>query len=177
MGLGFLNIFKNWTRDEDAVAATEAALIFPILLTMLLSLLDIGNAVLTSQKTIRSSQIVADLLARTNVVDDNELADAVQAGQLSFEPFSTESYGYDIVSIRFNDDGNAEIVWRETQNMEALSNPLQQAAALSASGGGVLMVAVKYDFEPAFAGFVAEEVQMQEIAFARGRNTGVIERE
>lgn len=169
--------FRLWRKGEDAVAATEAALIFPILLTLLLGVFDMGNGVLANQKTIRASQVVGDLIARTNIVDDTELAEAVTAGRLALEPLPTDSYGVDIVSIRFDDDANAQIVWRETQNMSPVSDVLSRVDALASAGSGVMVVSVKYEFEPTFASFVTDGFTMQETAFTRGRNTAVIGRE
>lgn len=170
------DVLKSWRCDERGVAATEAALVFPILMTMLLSLMDAGNGILANQKTIRSSQIVADLITRTNMVDDFELDDAIEAGALAFEPMSSANYGVDIVSVRFDENSNSEIVWRETRNMSAGEGVLGNVSAIAAPDSGVVMVTVEYKWKPYFSGFVFKEITMQEIAFARGRNTAVVGR-
>ena len=159
---------------RDAVAAVESALIFPVLLTLLLGVFDMGNAILANQKAIRASQVVADLVTREREVSDADIDEAVEAGQLAFEPLESGSYGVDIVSIRFDDDANPEIVWRETQNMSAVASVLTDVASLAEAGGGVVVVNVEYLFEPIFAGFVVNLVPMQETAFARGRKSAVV---
>jgi Flp pilus assembly protein TadG len=60
----FRNFTARWGRETEAVATVEAALVFPILLTLLLGTFDMGNGILANQKTIRASQIVADLMSR-----------------------------------------------------------------------------------------------------------------
>jgi Flp pilus assembly protein TadG len=165
---------SSWWSGRDGVAATEAALVFPILLTLLLGVFDFGNAILVNQKTIRASQVTADLIARNRSVDALIVADAVAAGRLAYEPLSSESYGVDVVSIRFDDNADPQIVWRETQGMSPMADVLADVQSMAEAGNGVLVVGVEYTFEPLFAGFIVDEILMQERAFARGRKGPVV---
>lgn len=170
----FLTQFKNWFSAEDGVAAVEAALVFPILLVLLLGVFDMGNGILANQKAIRASQVTADLISRNRSVDAAMIDSAIEAGRLAFEPLSSATFGVDIVSIRFDENANAEIVWRETRNMIPNADVLNDVAALAEVDSGVLVVAVDYDFEPLFAGFIIDRIPMEEVAFARGRKSAVI---
>lgn len=164
----------RWVREEEGMATMEAALVFPILLVLLLGTFDMGNGILANQKAIRASQIVADLVTRDMTINQAAVHEAMEAGQLAFEPLETSSYGVDIVSVRFDEDAEPEIVWRETDNMNASPNILEDVTSLAEAGNGVVVVTVKYLFEPVFAGFVMDQVPMQEVAFARGRKSAVV---
>ena len=172
--LGLCSKIKFWWGDDRGLAAVEAALIFPVMLTLLLGVFDLGNGILANQKTIRASQVPADLIARNRSVDAAMVSEAVSAGRLAFEPMSSAGYGYDIVSIRFDDDANPQIVWRETDGMSQMANVLADVMPLAEAGNGVLVVGVEYEFRPVFAGFVIDNIPMQEIAFARGRKSPVV---
>jgi Flp pilus assembly protein TadG len=141
---------------------------------LLLGVFDLGNGILANQKTVRASQVVADIVARSSAVTAADITEAIQAGRLAFEPLNDESFGVDIVSVRFDQDENVEIVWRQTENMAPVDNVAARVAALSSPNEGAVMVAVQYDFEPLFAGFVVNEINMQEIAFSRGRKSAVV---
>ncbi len=177
MFVSFRKLVSRWRQEENALAAVEAALIFPVMLTLLMSIYDFGNAILANQKAIRASQVVADLITRENVVSDADIIEAVNAGRLVFEPLSSISYGVDIVSIRFDENADSEIVWRETENISSIPDALTAVAALEAENDGVVMVTVDYQFEPLFAGFVINTFDMRETAFSRGRSSPVITRE
>tara|TARA_R110002072_G_scaffold165852_1_gene319091 strand:+ start:1379 stop:1906 length:528 start_codon:yes stop_codon:yes gene_type:complete len=174
--MSFFSIFKSWKDGEEGMAAVEAAMVFPIMVVMLLGVFDLGNAILTNQKALRASQVVADLIARNGVVSDQDIDDAIEAGRLAFEPLDSSSYGVDIISIRFDEDENSEIVWRETMNMSGVANPLGDVDALKDVDEGVVMVAVHYDFEPKFAKFL-NDISMNEVAFSRGRRSPVVVRD
>lgn len=165
-----------WWRSEDGVAAMEAAFVFPLLLTLLLGTFDMGNGILANQKTIRASQVTADLISRTSSVDNAMINEAIEAGELALDPLPTGTFGVDVVSISFDDDANAIVEWRETRNMTPLADVLTRVESLAEAGEGVMVVAVEYEFEPFFAGFVVDKIYMQEIAFSRGRKSAVVER-
>jgi hypothetical protein len=133
-----------------------------------------GNGILANQKTIRSSQIVADLVTRERSIDEAGIDEAIEAGRLAFETLSSTAYGVDIISIRFDDDAVPEIVWRETRNMAPMADVFSRVEPLAEEGNGVFVVAVVYQFEPVFAGFILDSMPMREVAFARGRKSAVV---
>lgn len=170
-------VFKAWKDEEEAMAAVEAAMIFPIMLSMLLAIYDLGNGVLANQKTVRASQVVADLITRQGIVSDDDIIEAIEAGRLAFEPLDSSSYGIDIASVRFDEAATPEILWRETVNMTALPDVFSSVAALQAENEGVVMVSVRYVYEPLFAAFITSDIEMGEVAFSRGRNSPAITRQ
>lgn len=167
-------IIKKWIADESGMAAVESAMIFPVMLVLLLGTFDLGNGILANQKAIRASQVVADLVTRNNTLSNAELNEAIMAGQLALHPFDPSSLGVDVVSIRFDDNGDPEIVWRETRNMPPSPSVLTDVSPLATPNSGVVVSIIQYNFEPAFSGFVVDEIPMQEKAFARGRKTAVV---
>lgn len=169
-------ILERWLKRNEGLAAMEAAMVFPLLLVLLLGVFDLGNAILVNQKAIRASQIAADLVTRARSVDDAMIDEAIEAGRLALSPFSTESFGVDVVSISFDGEDDPQIIWRETRNMGALADILDLVAALDEEGEGIVVVAVEYNFEPVFSGFAVGSIHMREIAFARGRKSAVVER-
>lgn len=170
----FGSFWMLWLKEEKAIAAMEAAFVFPILLTLLLGVFDLGNAVLANQKVIRASQVVADLITRDRIVSAGDIDEAVMAGSLAIVPFDAGSYGVDIVSIRFVENDEMDVVWRETRNMTGIANLNERTAALAEDGNGVMVVTVEYLFEPLFSGFVVDHILMQETAFTRGRRSAVV---
>lgn len=175
---GLFLVLQNYINDRRGVAFSEFALIFPILFVLLFGVFDMGNAILVNQKTISSSQIIADLITRQIDVTDIELDEALAAGKLAMQPFSTAPYGVEVMSIGFTGDGDFDVLWRETRNMPEM--PMDEIgmriAELHQEEEGVVMVAVRYTYRPAFASFVVKEIDMQEISFARGRRTPVVTR-
>lgn len=162
-------------RNDDGLAAIEAALVFPILLTLLMGTFDLGNAILANTKVVRASQVVADLVTRTRSVSDADVAEAIEAGRLALEPLNTDSYGIDITSIEFDDEADASIEWRETENMTPDPSVLDRVEALAEEDSGVVVVSVRYLYRPFFGEFITGDIQMMETGFARGRKSAVVQ--
>ena len=62
------SMLRYWS-EETAVAAVETAILFPVLISMLMAVYDLGQGVVVNQKTISASQIIGDLIARNEVVN------------------------------------------------------------------------------------------------------------
>lgn len=165
-------------KDDGGVAAVEAGFLFPVLMTILCGMIDVGSALVANLKVTNACQIVSDLLARDRTVNDAQIDDAVVAGRLALHPMVTASYGIDIVGIQYVGASLTPTVrWRETVNMEENDDVLARSAGLGLQNEGVIAVTVNYTFRPFFVGFVMEELNMREEAYVRGRKGLFVERE
>lgn len=175
-----LHAFYN---REDGLAFIEFALIFPLLLTMMLGVWDVGHALWVNQKAIAASHTVADLVARQLRVSEDEVTQAMLAGELVMSPFPTEDRFYlEILSVGFDDEGNIdddpETTWQKTTDDAPVKQDLyDKIEPLAIPYEGVIAVRVTYDYEPTFGSFIIDRLEMKETAFARGRKTAVIQAE
>lgn len=182
-----LRIGKLWWRNQSGVAATEFALAFPILFMMLLATIELGNGIMANQKTIAASQMIADLITRTDVLTNAQLTDVKNAGRLALAPFDQDDVGFDILSVRFDPDGSDSgtepdpvIVWRDTDNMDGNEYEsdfiLDNAMPLALTGDGLIIVYVRFPYTPAFGTRFVGDINMIEASFARGRKSPVVTR-
>ena len=167
-------VVKRYCADQAGVSATEAAILFPVLMSLIMAVYDIGQGIVINQKTVAASQVIADLLARNEVVDVDLIDDIVIAGEMALEPYPTESFGYDITSVEFDEDGDPQILWRVTENMDEDDDAVDSTAGLGDEGDGVVVVSVVYQYIPFFSNFVVDSLDMRELAFLRGRQSPTI---
>lgn len=168
------NLWRRWRREDDGVALMEFVLIFPIMMTILLGVYDLGNGFLVNQKTIAASQIMSDLITRNVSITEDDLDDIIQAAQLTMAPYDLDNMGYDIVSVSFDEDDEPVEEWRRTVNMPENEEAFESTVNLGDEGDGVVVVSVSYNYEPVFGGFVLDNIPMMETSFARGRRTPVV---
>ncbi len=100
---------KRYYQDEKGTAAAEFVIIFPVMFFMILGIWDLGNGLWIGQKLIKTSNMVADLLARETEVTDAELAQAFEAGRLALQPFSDTTLTIEVYSFSFYEDGKASL--------------------------------------------------------------------
>jgi Flp pilus assembly protein TadG len=164
----------RWAQEEKAVAAIETVILFPVLLSLLMGCYDIGRGINVNQKTIAAAQIIGDLVARDRSVTFSSLQDIVEAGRLAFDPYASDSFGYDIVSVQFDEDGEPQVIWRVTQNAQQNDAAVESSTALGGPGDGVVIVTAVYNYEPYFMNFAVDDISMEEVAFLRGRRSSVV---
>ncbi|NCQ89212.1 MAG: hypothetical protein GW749_09525 [Alphaproteobacteria bacterium] len=170
-----LSLLRLW-REEKAVAALETAILFPVLISMLMAVYDLGQGVIVNQKTISASQIIADLVTRNEVLNMQLIDDIVIAGEMALRPYNNtnNSFGYDIIGVEFDEDEDPVEIWRVSENMAEGENLINRAEDLGLEGEGVIIVSVVYRYTPFFTNFVVSEFNMQETAVLRGRKSAIV---
>ena len=115
-----LSKLKNtrYIKDESGLSLVEMGVLFPVLLSMMMAVYDLGQGVVVNQKTVAASQIIADLVTRSETVDTEMITDIINSGELALEPYSTAEFGYDIASVVFDVDSDPVVLWRVTENMD-----------------------------------------------------------
>ena len=163
-------LLTAWWRNDSAVMALEAGLLFPVLATIMMGVVDIGSGLVTNQKLVNASHMVADLLAREDDITDAEFTDSVVAGEMAMNPYDTTSFGYDVVGIRFEEEElTPTVIWRETFNMPENASAEADSEGLGSEDEGVIVVTLKFLYVPVFSEFMTGPITMEEVAFARGR--------
>ncbi len=164
----------RWAMERQAVAAVEAAILFPVMMTLLMGAYDIGNGLVINQKTITSSQVMADLITRNQHLDMDAVNEIATAGRWALDPFPTTPMGYDIISVEFDEDEEPVVLWRVTNNMDGNDDAVDRTNAIAEAGNGVVIVSVAYTYRPFFSHFIVKEINMQEVAFLRGRRSATV---
>lgn len=164
----------RWAVEEDGTAFIEAAMLMPLLASMLMGVYDIGQGLSTNQRVIGASQIVGDLIARNRNLQYADLQDMIKAGELALDPYSKAPFGYDIVSVQFDADGNPVVLWRVTHNTAANDAAVDSTRGLGAAGDGLVVVTATYNYQPLFFNFFVDTINMKEVAFLHGRRSATV---
>ena len=170
-----INFIKRFWSREDGTAAMEAVMLFPPLLLLMMGVYDLGNGIILSQKTITATQIAADLIARDSTINSAGLEDSIQASRLAYEPYSLNEFGIDVASIEFDNNRMPQILWRETRDMPPNAQAITNVNGIGDEGEGMVIVTVRYTYTPFFSRYFIEDLDMQEVAYARGRRSPTVE--
>lgn len=168
------HFIKSWLNNEDGTAVMEVAMLAPPMMVLLMGVFDLGTGIVMSQKTITSSQIAADLVSRNRTIDSAGLNDIIEGSKLAFEPFGLSNYGIDVVSVEFDENGDPQILWRETRDMAPNDTSVASVAGLGEKGEGMIIVTVKYSYIPKFSHLFVDDLDFTEVAFTRGRRSPTI---
>ncbi len=169
---------KKFFQETCGVSSIEAAIVFPIMVTMMIGTFDLGMALMSNQKATRAAQMTADLLTRKAQMQSGDIDESIKAAELALDPLPADKLGVDIVSISFDELDKPYVVWRETYNMTPEDpDVVEDAFGLGTEGEGVLAVVVTYEHTPMFSAFITGTITIREASYFRGRKNAVVENE
>ncbi|MEQ1930676.1 MAG: TadE/TadG family type IV pilus assembly protein [Parvularculaceae bacterium] len=85
--------------NRDGLAATEFALILPVLLLMFFGMLEGSDILTVSRRLSHTANTVADLAARERTINHTELNDMLVGARRLLEPTNTSTLNITVVSV------------------------------------------------------------------------------
>lgn len=159
--------------DASGHAFLEAALIFPIMVSIFLGISEVGEALTVSRRMEAAAGTSADLVARLRTVTSPELGAIKPMIDAMFRPFPTDTIGLVISSVVADADNNTTVGWSYADGAGAVARNVGSAAALPAGltepNMSVIFVEVRYNFQSTLAVLIAGGLPMQAEAYMRPR--------
>ncbi|HLN22623.1 MAG TPA: TadE/TadG family type IV pilus assembly protein [Patescibacteria group bacterium] len=149
-----------WTflSDRSGLAATEFALVLPVMLAGWLGMAQLSQMSVASTKAMMAAQSVGDLMSQEPSLSGN-FTDLVLAASQVLSPLPTTSsvLTVDVVSISFNSSNVPQLGWRCTtgsggDTTAQMNAAIATATGLGTSGQSVIMVTVTYSYTPTITG-------------------------
>lgn len=172
--------WRRFWRDIRGVAASEFALILPVMMVLMLGSVEVGNALLLHRKVTSATQTGADLAAQATALDDADIANLFEAMDAILAPFPTEPAGIILQSV-VDDDGSTVIDWIDVQGggggAGAAGDELDVPDGLVLPGASVIVAQVSYDYTPVFADLIVNSFTISDTAYLRPRRVTAVVRE
>jgi Flp pilus assembly protein TadG len=163
----------NFLTDTSGIAATEFALVLPLMVLMWLSMAQLAQLSTASAQTTLAAQSAADLMTQGDPPSFTDLTSAVD--QMVGPVPAGSSITLDVVDILFNSSNTPTQSWRCTVGSDADGTvPLSLANGLGTSGQSVIMVTVKYIYTPTITGGVLGSLTFTDRSFNKPRLGGTV---
>jgi len=171
-------LWRRFRHCSRGLAASEFALIAPILALVYCGVVEITALILVQRKVIAATQSTADLITQEATVTNSDIADIEVAARLIFTPYSTGNLSMTFASIRFDSTtGEPLLEWQEQSGGGvggATLVPL--AVGMGLPGEGLVITVVTYAYTPIFADLITGTIMLTERAFTRPRRSKVVTR-
>lgn len=165
---------------RGGIAASEFALLLPIMILLLFGTAEVGSAVLVHRKITAATQTAADLVAQATIMDDNDIENLFDAMDAVMSPYDDGSATYVVESI-VTEDGNTEIDWVEISGTDEAQagDEIDLPDGVMLAGSSVIVVRVSYPYEPIFGDliFPGGQFTMSDIAYLKPRRTDQVVRD
>lgn len=137
--------------DDRGVAATEFALVLPVLLLILLGGYQLSQAASAHRKVTRTARTVADLTTQYLTMSSSDVSTVLNASSQVMAPFNVASLSIVLTEFSVSAAGAATVTWSRALNGTALA-PGSSATlppGVCLPNASVVLASVTYSFAPA----------------------------
>ncbi|MEL6436356.1 MAG: TadE/TadG family type IV pilus assembly protein [Pseudomonadota bacterium] len=160
--------FRKFARDDRGVAATEFALIMPLLMTLTFGVFEVYFAYIAEDQFTRYSTQTADLLARAPELKTADIKDLLDvANKIMVEVDSHELIELHVASIGYKTTGgNPLLLWTRSSFGKNGGTPIvfdiKEAEGLGMPGETIIRVHSKYTYTSPFTYFLKVNPYLKE---------------
>lgn len=145
---GGSGLIARFARDRRGVSAVEFALIAPLMIAFYFGVTEFCQGFMAQKRMTRSAASVADLVAQTDVVTKDELADILAIGQTIMQPYSTSTLTLRVSSVTRGTNGVAKVDWSAGTGVTPLAkqSTVTVPADILANGESIIMSESTYGY-------------------------------
>lgn len=173
----------NFARSEDGIAATEFALVVPVLLMFFFGIIEAVDSHLASRSVKGASEMMAEMAAREQRLDHDEALALIDAAKDQLSPFGIENATIYLVGLEYdpvmdetvvawsiNQDENEQFTVGSAFNLDTHMD-YTGASGLMDATGSLVVARISYPFETSLASLTMASITLDEFAVAWPRST------
>ncbi len=141
-----LSLLRRFARDARGVSAVEFALIAPVLIALYFGLAEFCQGYMAQKRMGHATSQIADIVAQSDVVTRDEIADIFAIGALILDPFPAAPLSMRVTSVTRGTDGVARVDWSRSQGMGGRTGVVTVPAGVIANGESIIMSEATYDY-------------------------------
>lgn len=176
-----LQFAKRAASDRSGMAATEFALLLPIMTMIFFGILELSEGMTANRRVAVAVNTAADLAAQSQQLSPSQVDSLMESVVAILEPASTNAVDINLISVILNPDGDPIVHWSLHWNNDIQGSPpyaegdeyteLSEAFVLNPNGLGrfnnrsIMIVEMNYPYQPQFARyFVSDPIQFNRSA-------------
>jgi len=167
----------RWHADERGVAAIEAAIILPLLLTIFLGMVEMSQAFTVKRRVHNVAIATADLVAQAETVTTSDLNDIASIGAQLMLPFSSTGLTLTIMSVAEDSQSKITVQWScAWSSLSSSANCTATGAAYTGlpsgllnPGQSVIIGQTSYPYTPSIGAFLTGGLTFTASSYFRPR--------
>jgi Flp pilus assembly protein TadG len=169
-----LSCFSRFNKSNGGASAVEFAIIFPVMLVMLLGSVGVGQAISLNRKITLLARSLADIVAQSETVTNNDLANIFAASRTIITPFNTAPLKMMVASLWTDAGGTTRVDWSYAQNDTKLAkNSVHTVdSGIQVNSSSLILARVSYPYEITIGkAIIGDRITMQNQIYMRPRLT------
>lgn len=172
------DLLQSWSADRRGIAATEFAIIVPIMLVLFFGTVEFCSAVAVNRKVTLMARTLSDLTSQSTQVANGDLTNFFAASTGIMTPYATTPVKSTITELYIDPSTmKATVQWSQTSGGTARSTNsiVNIPSALLVSGTYLIFSEVSYLYVPT-VGYVMGKagVNLSDVAYTRPRQSSSV---
>jgi Flp pilus assembly protein TadG len=144
--------FAKLAADRRGIAATEFAMLLPMMLVLFVGVTEVGQAIAISRKVTITGRTVTDLVSQYSALSTTDMTNLLSAAGQVMSPYPSSNVTVIVSEISTNSSSVATITWSVAQNGTAYTKGTQVTlpSGLSAPNISLVWGVVQYKYTPVF---------------------------
>jgi Flp pilus assembly protein TadG len=175
---GLRGSIARFPAASGGMAATEFAIIAPVMVILYFGLVEYTLAYDARSKATAVASTAADLVAQEKDICDAEMTDAFTALAAIMYPFASADMQVRVSSLIDDGDGGAKVAWSDGHNMtpRTVDEPVEIPTGLVSEDGSVIMSEITYSYDSPTSYFITYGITMSDTFYVHPRKAAQVTR-
>ena len=139
---------QRFAGDRQAIAATEFALILPIMLVVFVGVAEVGQAISISRKVTITVRTVTDLVTQYSALSSTDMTNLLGAAAQIIAPYPSSKLTLTVSEVSTDSSSNATITWSTNPTAYPAGTKVTLPSGLSLPNITVIWGKAQYAYTP-----------------------------
>jgi len=155
---------RRFRSDRGGVAAVEFSLILPVMLTIYLGGVEVGDGFAIDTRVTLVARSVTDLATQYITIDNQDMSNILGASTSIVAPYGAANITVTVSEVTTDNSGNGTVTWSDSLNgtARAVGSKITLPASLQTPNISVIFGEVSYAYTPALGYVITGTITMSD---------------
>jgi Flp pilus assembly protein TadG len=161
---GILSRVRRFRNDHRGVAAVEFSLILPVMLTIYLGGVEIGDGFAIDTRVTLVTRSVTDLATQYVTIDNQDMSTILNASTAIVTPYAAANITVILSEVTTDNNGNGTVTWSDSLNGTArtVGSAITLPTSLKIKNVSLILGEVSYRYTPALGYVMTGTITMSD---------------
>ncbi|MBK3662445.1 pilus assembly protein [Bradyrhizobium diazoefficiens] len=161
----------EFLADGTGLAATEFAVIVPLMLVMFFGTVEFSSAVAIDRKVTLMARTLSDLTSQSTSVADTDMTNFFAASTAMLTPYSATSVSATITELYVDSTQTAHVQWSKGAAPRTQKSLVSIPTTLAIAGTYLIFSEVSYIYTPSVGHVLKSAITLSDVAYTRPRQS------
>ena len=158
---------QRFARDRDGLSAVEFAMVLPVMLTLYLGSVQLGDGLAIKFRAALAARTVADLASQYVSIDGSTMSSILGAASTVIAPYPATNMVVTVSEITIDANGHATIAWSDSRNgtPHTVGQSVTLPAAMQMPNTSLIWGEVTYPYTPQLGYVITGTVNMYQSTY------------